>query len=85
MTVLTDDDTGQLLLPLTNRLPEPTIADAGDVVHQRRPDSDKLPAELTDAELLTRLLGPSTALSCEWLMTTYDDLQRSVECETLKR
>jgi hypothetical protein len=41
--------------------------------HVRR-DSYKLPAELTDAELLTKVLGPSTALSCEWLMTSYDDL-----------
>jgi DNA repair protein RadC len=76
MTALTADNTKQLSLPLTNRVPEPAIADAGDVivVHQRRPGSCKLPAEFTDAELLTKVLGPSTALSCEWLTTTYDDL-----------
>jgi len=47
----------------------------GDVVaHQRRPGCCKPPAEFTDAELMTKVLGPSTALSCEWLTTTYDDL-----------
>jgi DNA repair protein RadC len=60
---------------LAPKRPEPAIADAGEVViHQRRPDTHKLPAEFTDAELLTKVLGPSTALSCEWLTTTYDDL-----------
>jgi hypothetical protein len=29
---------------------------------------------IPDAELLTKVLGPSTALSCKWLTTTYDDL-----------
>jgi len=72
MNLLPDTAT-QLCLPLAPKRPEPAIADAGDVVHQRRPDSHKLPAELTDAELLTKVLGPSTALSCEWLATTYDD------------
>jgi hypothetical protein len=33
--------------------------------HPHRDDGHKLPAELTDAELLTGVLGPSTALSCE--------------------
>ena len=73
---LLPDTATQLCLPLAPRRSEPAIADAGDVVvvHQRRPDSRKLPAEFTDAELLTKVLGPSTALSCEWLTTTYDDL-----------
>jgi DNA repair protein RadC len=71
----TYDATQQLSLPLAPRRTEPHIADAGDVVHQRHPDSCKLPAELTDAELLTTVLGPSTALSCEWLTTTHDDLR----------
>lgn len=44
-------------------------------MHARRADSQKLPAELTDAELLTTVLGPSTALSCEWLTTTHDGLR----------
>ena len=34
----------QLCLPLVPRPREPAIADAGDVVHQCRPDSSKLPA-----------------------------------------
>ncbi len=62
----------QLVLPLTPRRAEPAIVDAGDVVHQRRPDSRKLPPKLTDAELLTSVLGPASALSCEWLTTKYD-------------
>jgi hypothetical protein len=53
----------------------PAITAAGNVIRRRRPDSHKLPAELTDAELLTKVLGPSIALSCEWLTTTYDDLR----------
>jgi DNA repair protein RadC len=70
------DTSSQLCLPLAPSRPEPTIADTGDVVvvHHRRLGSCKLPAEFTDAELLTKVLGPSTALSCEWLTTTYDDL-----------
>jgi DNA repair protein RadC len=62
---------------LAPKRPEPAIADgdAGEaVIHQRRPGSHKLPTEFTDAELLTKVLGPSTTLSCEWLTTTYDDL-----------
>ena len=60
-------------IPSAPKRPDPAIADIG-VVHQRRPDTHKLPAELSAAELLTKVLGPSTALSCEWLTTTYDDL-----------
>ncbi len=72
---LLPDIGAELCLPLAPWRPEPAIADAGDVViHQRCPNSHKLPAEFTDAELLTKVLGPSTALSCEWLTTTYDDL-----------
>ena len=66
-----------LCLPLAPKRPEPAIADAdaSDVIHnQRRPASHELPAEFTDAELMTKDLGPSTALSCEWLTSTYDDL-----------
>ena len=51
-----------------------TFARVDIVIHQRWPDSRKLPVEFADAELLTKVLGPSTALSCEWLTTTYDDL-----------
>ena len=72
----TYDTDEQLSLPLSpQQRREPAIADAGDVVHQRRSDSHKLPAELSDAELLTTVLGPSTALSCEWLTTTHDGLR----------
>ena len=65
----------QLPLPFTSRRCEPAIADAADVVHQRHPNAHKLPAELTDAELLTAVLGPSTALSCEWLTTKHDSFR----------
>jgi DNA repair protein RadC len=70
------DVASQLRLPFTNQSRDPVIAEAGEAiaVHLRRPCSCKLPAEFTDAELLTKVLGPSTALSCEWLTTTYDDL-----------
>ncbi len=70
----TYDSDQQLSLPLTPQRREPLIAEAGDVP-PRRPDARKLPAELTDAELLTVLLGPSTALSCQWIMTKNDDLR----------
>jgi len=68
----TYDTASQLSLPLAPRSTEPAIAAAGDVVHQRCPTKHRLPAELSDAELLTTVLGPSTALSCEWLTTTHD-------------
>jgi DNA repair protein RadC len=69
-------DTGaQLCLPLAPKRSEPAIADAGDVVHQRHPNAHKLPAELSDAELLTAVLGPSPALSCEWLTTKHDNFR----------
>lgn len=65
----------QLSLPLSLPPPEPTIADAGDAP-RRQPDSrHKLPAEHTDAELLTTVLGPSTTLPCLWLSAAYDDLR----------
>jgi DNA repair protein RadC len=77
----TYDATQQLSLPLTYRPRELAVADTADTViadetvHARHPSATrKLPAELSDAELLTRVLGPSTALSCEWLTTIYDDL-----------
>lgn len=70
----TYDANQQLSLPLAPRPTEPEIADA-DVVHQRRPNAHKLPAELTDAELLTTVLGPSTARSCEWLTTIYESFR----------
>ena len=69
------DTSQQLSLPLAPKRSEPAIADAGDVVHQRRPNAHKLPAELSDAELLTAVLGPSTALSCEWLTTKHDNFR----------
>jgi DNA repair protein RadC len=73
----TADTAQQLCLPLPPRRPEPAIADSdtGDIVHQRRPNAHKLPAELSDAELLTTVLGPSSALSCEWLTTTYESFR----------
>jgi hypothetical protein len=46
-----------LTLPLAPRRTEPQIADTGDVVHQRRPDLCKLPADFTDAKLLTKVLS----------------------------
>ena len=77
----TYDATQQLSLPLTYRPREPAVADTSvteitsEIVHARRPSTTpKLSAELSNAELLTRVLGPSTALSCEWLATSYDDL-----------
>ncbi|MFI5397691.1 MAG: RadC family protein [Candidatus Binatia bacterium] len=78
----TYDANQQLSLPLTHRPRELAVADTADtaiadaMVHARRPSATrKLPAELSDAELLTRVLGPSTALSCEWLTTTHEDLR----------
>ncbi|MGD0948916.1 MAG: DNA repair protein RadC [Candidatus Binatia bacterium] len=68
-----NDISEQLSLPLSSQPHEPAIVDAGDVVvHQRRPTTHKLPAELSDAELLTAVLGHTTALSCEWLTTKHD-------------
>ena len=68
------DTTPQLSFPFTSRWQEPAIADAG-VVHQHRPNAHKLPGELSDAELLTAVLGPATALSCQWLTTKHDDFR----------
>lgn len=65
----TYDPCQQLSLPLAPR--EPVVTDAGDVP-RRRPDAHKLPAELTDAELLTTVLGPSTAPLCEQLTAAHD-------------
>ena len=66
----------QLCLPLGARTTEPTIADAADIPRQRRPNSArKLPPEFTDAELLAAVLGPSTALACQWLTTTYESFR----------
>ncbi len=61
----------QLSLPLRRRRREPVIADVGAVA-RRRPKTRKLPPELTDEELLTTVLGPSTALACQWLTTTHE-------------
>jgi DNA repair protein RadC len=65
----------QLSLPLVSSKREPKIADSAEVLHQRHPNVHKLPAELTDAELLTTVLGPASALSCEWLTTKHDDFR----------
>lgn len=69
------DSTPQLSFPFTSRWDEPAIADAGDVAHQRRPNAHMLPAELSDAELLTTVLGPATAFSCECLTTKHADFR----------
>jgi len=42
---------------------------------QRRNGGHKLPAELTDAELLTAVLGPASALSCQWVTTKHDSFR----------
>jgi hypothetical protein len=52
------DTATELCLPLAPKQSEPAIADVADVVHQRRPGSCKLPAEFTDAELLTKSSVP---------------------------
>ncbi len=61
----------QLRLLLPSRRTEPAIADAGDIP-RRHADSRKLPSELTDAQLLTSVLGASTAPLCEKLTTAHD-------------
>jgi DNA repair protein RadC len=76
------DNGPQLCLPFAPRLLEPTIADAGDVPRPRPDSRHKLPAEHTDAELLTTVLGPSTALPCLWLSATYDDLREMATATT---
>ena len=58
---LLPDTNQQLSLPLAPKRSAPAIADiaaAGDVIHQRRPNAHKLPAELSDAELLTTPARP---------------------------
>ncbi len=65
----TYETTQQLSFAFDPEHGEPTIADASNVVHFRRSDPQKLPADLSDAELLTTLVGPRLALSCEWLIT----------------
>jgi DNA repair protein RadC len=81
MALLPDTPT-QLSLPLSAPHREPTIADAGDVPRLRPDSHHKLPAERTDAELLTTVLGPSTALSCLRLSATYDDLREMATVPT---
>jgi len=69
-----DSDDQQLSLSLTPQRREPLIAEA-DPAPPRRPDSHsrhRLPAELTDAELLTALLGPASSPSCQSITTTHD-------------
>jgi len=61
----------QLLLPLPPASDESLIADAQGTPF-RLPDRRKLPAEYSDGELLTAVLGPSTALLCEQLATRHD-------------
>jgi DNA repair protein RadC len=72
----TYDSDQQLSLPLTPQRQEPTIADAGDVPRPRPDARHKLPAEHTDAELLTTVLGPSASLPCLWLSAAYDDFRK---------
>ena len=71
MKLLPDNIAPQLSLPFTSPYHEPAVADAG-VTPSRRPDTRKLPSEYTDAELLTTVLGPSTAPFCEQLTTNHD-------------
>jgi DNA repair protein RadC len=61
----------QLSLPLTSGSNEPSIADAEGTPF-RVPDRRKLPSEYSDGELLTSVLGPSTAVLCERLAASHD-------------
>jgi DNA repair protein RadC len=68
----TDHTVHQLSLPLSPQpRREPAIADAG-ITPPRRPDTRKLPAEYSDAELLATVLGPSTTPLCERLTLQHD-------------
>jgi DNA repair protein RadC len=69
------DNGPQLCLPFAPRLLEPTVADAGDVPRQRPDSRHKLPAELSDAELLAAVLGPASSLSCQWITTKHDSFR----------
>lgn len=63
----------QILLPLDSVRPEPAIHDAPRPT--TRTNHHRLPAELTNSELLTAALGPSTAPLCNRLTATYDSLR----------
>jgi DNA repair protein RadC len=65
----------QLPLPLAPRPGDPQVADSTPASPARRTAAHKLPGELSDAELLTTLLGPSTAVLCEGLMASYSNLR----------
>lgn len=65
--------TPQLLLPIDSLRPEPAIHDAPRPTTQAK--HHRLPAELTDAELLTAAVGPATAALCERLTATHDSFR----------
>jgi len=67
-------DGQQLCLPLAPRRPAPEIHDAPPPPNIRA-SKHRLPTELTDAELLTTLLGPASALSCQWLTTKHESFR----------
>jgi DNA repair protein RadC len=65
----------QLPLPLAPRRGEPQIADSTPAPPTRRNAAHYLLCDLSDAALLTTLLGPSTAPQCERLMADYANLR----------
>jgi DNA repair protein RadC len=71
----TTDTAQQLSFPLAAPRCEPVVADAGHVPQRRSPAGHKLPAELTDSELLTSVLGPASSLGCQWLTSTHDSFR----------
>jgi DNA repair protein RadC len=75
-----ENDGHQLCLPLPEARPEPRVNDVAlsePLLHVpvRRDRGQRLPTELSDAELLATVLGPSTALSCQWLTTKHDNFR----------
>jgi DNA repair protein RadC len=61
-----------------HQLPLPLQRDAvcdAEAAPFRRPDSHLLPAECTDAELLTAILGPANRASCDRLTAAHEDFR----------